>query len=606
MKRLALFLILIAALVLCGCSAGTPVLTPTPLPTKDPNAFERFREGAKYGLRRGDTVIADAIWDSIIEYEIEGKKYFCVEFAGSSTSNNRSGLIDADGNMIIEPSYNFLFPIGEHYVIGSMHGSDLPSDVIDVSTGEVVYSPSLSVESIVDSYVIHCEFGAVKTYHIADLTTGQMLYTFPYESYQLESCNIPVYYPDWGFLIEFKPENGRAQDIFVRPNGEAIQSYSIQINPELELIAMYEDRGEILRDGYVNAYANHGVYTKDLVRIGDFTCQHIDTNSFFINTDGHYVKIADAISPVSQPGYVFFDATEKTYKEIPSAASVAGFSNGMAIIRNNENKYGYINDRGDIVYNYQFDDAVSFSNGRAVVVKNYKKVIIDKTGDDPEQVCQQARSLIETGDYAKAWQLLNAVSTYPDASALLATPEMHYGEKQMKYQPGALAVFGDYHGAITWIVLEQTNGQALLLSRDILDSQAYYSSAFSTEFNGWDSSFIKHWLNTTFMQEAFTPEQQEHLADAGIGKVFLISQSEAERYKDFFWNKPKYTAHTQSIFDARRASSSYYYSSLQNNWLLRNEDTNDILYTETGFVHKGEGNYYGIRPAIRVPLDVLP
>ena len=53
----------------------------------------------------------------------------------------------------------------------------------------------------------------------------------------------------------------------------------------------------------------------------------------------------------------------------------------MAIVENQDGKYGYINTSGTLVYPYQFSDVENFSEGTAHAVLNYKKVTLDKEGN---------------------------------------------------------------------------------------------------------------------------------------------------------------------------------------------------------------------------------
>ena len=52
---------------------------------------------------------------------------------------------------------------------------------------------------------------------------------------------------------------------------------------------------------------------------------------------------------------------------------------GMSIVKK-VNKYGFINNKGELIINYIYDDAQNFKNGLAYVVLNDKWGFIDKTG----------------------------------------------------------------------------------------------------------------------------------------------------------------------------------------------------------------------------------
>lgn len=97
---------------------------------------------------------------------------------------------------------------------------------------------------------------------------------------------------------------------------------------------------------------------------------------------------------------------------------------------------------------------------------------------------------------------------------------------------------------IEWIVLNRRDNKMLLISKYVLDCHAYYGQQADVT---WEKSSIRHWLNTDFLDQAFSAEEQKLLlstsvlADANdkyetsagnetVDKVFLLSEGEAERY----------------------------------------------------------------------------
>ncbi len=57
-----------------------------------------------------------------------------------------------------------------------------------------------------------------------------------------------------------------------------------------------------------------------------------------------------------------------------------GFSDGAAAVKKND-KWGYINKKGELIIDYKFDYAYTFYNGYAKVLKEDKYYVIDKTGN---------------------------------------------------------------------------------------------------------------------------------------------------------------------------------------------------------------------------------
>ena len=69
----------------------------------------------------------------------------------------------------------------------------------------------------------------------------------------------------------------------------------------------------------------------------------------------------------------------KTYYLFCYEDEVLPFSEGYAAVKKN-NKWGYIDEKGNLVIDYKFDKATSFNNSRALVVKNNVTSIINKNG----------------------------------------------------------------------------------------------------------------------------------------------------------------------------------------------------------------------------------
>ena len=97
---------------------------------------------------------------------------------------------------------------------------------------------------------------------------------------------------------------------------------------------------------------------------------------------------------------------------------------------------------------------------------------------------------------------------------------------------------------IEWIVLAKDSDKMLVISDKAIDCKSYHLSYGNTT---WEECSLRRWLNDTFVNEAFTPEEQEKIlttnvtadanpdydTDAGNDtedKVFLLSIEEVNRY----------------------------------------------------------------------------
>lgn len=203
---------------------------------------------------------------------------------------------------------------------------------------------------------------------------------------------------------------------------------------------------------------------------------------------------------------------------------------------------------------------------------------------------------------------------------------------QRTFTPGEVVLLGSYeqdynlqNGAesIEWIVLEQDEeqNQLLLISRFALDRQHFHTTNSDAT---WETSGLRKWLNTTFLQNAFTTEEQAMILHSTVtadrneeknvtaGKdtqdyVFLLSIQEAEKYL---------TPQTALCLPTACVVVNNGYCDPETSgcwWWLRSPGHNRM---HTAYVNgqgiissKGYGvisNRGAVRPVIRVSLDQLP
>ena len=168
---------------------------------------------------------------------------------------------------------------------------------------------------------------------------------------------------------------------------------------------------------------------------------------------------------------------------------------------------------------------------------------------------RQAVALDEAGDAQGAYEIFHSLGRYSDAAqraqALVdADPALPYRHASK----GDTIEFGSYeqdgdtsNGAepIRWIVLDEIDGQLLLLSADVLEARQYHHVPF--EDITWEHSDLRAWMNGDFFASAFTPAQQGIIpsvlnenADQSIAgtpggaptqdRVFALSEQESVVY----------------------------------------------------------------------------
>lgn len=367
MKTILLVLVIVSFL-LTGCASQTETAA-----AGKPTAPEEFREDGKYGLRQGKNIITDAIWDDIHTYTIGGKQYHRVTLE-HARGDEQHGLLDAQGNMLLLPEYEFMVPIGD-YIECRKKGQN--RQLIDLNTMQTVLWTDEFISDARGKYVIThtSSVGSNPVYTIRDVETDSILYKTSSGAEGVSSR----YYEDLGFLLSMTYGDVKHQTM-VLFNGKSVSGTSIRIEKEQGLVLAAAKR-DVVRDGYLRLGTNYYVYTLELEKVGDFTVTDNSLDHMRVNAQGHTFIVGDALTPEVDPGYVYIDLTDYSYKPISGAVDYYGFSDGMAVVRNSQGKYGYINDLGEMVYHYQFDDAESFENGKAQAVLNYKKVILDKNGN---------------------------------------------------------------------------------------------------------------------------------------------------------------------------------------------------------------------------------
>ncbi|MBR3430606.1 MAG: hypothetical protein IKG87_10945 [Clostridia bacterium] len=106
---------------------------------------------------------------------------------------------------------------------------------------------------------------------------------------------------------------------------------------------------------------------------------------------------------------------------------------------------------------------------------------------------------------------------------------------------------------IEWTVLDVRDGKLLLLSKCGLDMKTYHEN---DDYVTWETCSLRAWLNSSFLETAFTPEEQaailltevdnsaaQHYAgwkqpggENTLDRIFLLSYGEANRYLDLVYH----------------------------------------------------------------------
>ena len=216
------------------------------------------------------------------------------------------------------------------------------------------------------------------------------------------------------------------------------------------------------------------------------------------------------------------------------------------------------NNAVQLLANGRYDEAISAFEG----MNGFK----DSTTLVIEAKYQKAGALNASGKYAEAYALYATISGYKDVDNLilqdhnLAAAAAAAAAREAKIAPfkqvGNYVTFGNYEQdnntgngkeAIEWLVLDVQGDKVLLVSRYALDCKPYNTTKTGVT---WETCSLRTWLNGTFINAAFTADEQKAVLTTTVDnsksqgysgystnggnntqdKVFLLSYAEAWKY----------------------------------------------------------------------------
>ncbi len=245
----------------------------------------------------------------------------------------------------------------------------------------------------------------------------------------------------------------------------------------------------------------------------------------------------------------------------------------------------YLSEKGAALADYQ---AAGTTFSASIVVEgktisfNYDTQTLEARVTYPKGTYDEWLDYAKT-QYASAVQLLDAGKTEAAMSVLFTIPNYsgygpaaEYSEaypelaaaaaRDAKYSVGNYVTFGHYPQTsggndsteIEWLVLARNGNKALLISRYGLDAQPYNEVLVSIT---WEECTLRTWLNGTFLNKAFTEEEQKGIlltnvdngSSQGYSKwstsggnntqdrVFLLSYAETNKYLGVTYDDGKNT-----------------------------------------------------------------
>lgn len=208
-------------------------------------------------------------------------------------------------------------------------------------------------------------------------------------------------------------------------------------------------------------------------------------------------------------------------------------------------------------------------------------------------------------------KIINALDQMPKPVGTLLSNEQYYKYGEVSY----CKLNGYWYriSQIEWQIMyveNNNNKELLLVSKKVLDFQQYNSSGKATT---WEKCSLNKWLNTTFIDRAFTKTERSYIKkniiEGASNKIFILSYADAQN--------PKYGFSSSTTYDdpMRRTSGTDFAVDSGSGggmcrWILREDGVADQFHYALdgenegciGDCHGtvGISTSMGVRPAIRV------
>ncbi len=183
--------------------------------------------------------------------------------------------------------------------------------------------------------------------------------------------------------------------------------------------------------------------------------------------------------------------------------------------------------------------------------------ILHELGDEEailESEYNRAMKEVSEGKFIEAYETLVALDGYKDSTEQAASLYVRYEIEKIKMaEVGDYVLFGAYEQDndisngkedIEWLVLDKQNDKILAISKYGLDCQRYHEKS---EDVTWETCTLRKWLNSDFINAAFSPDEMTMIPTVCIAaerditthtdpgnatqdKVFLLSAIQAKEY----------------------------------------------------------------------------
>ncbi len=239
----------------------------------------------------------------------------------------------------------------------------------------------------------------------------------------------------------------------------------------------------------------------------------------------------------------------------------------------------------------------------------------------------RAMEALNDGNSGMAYDLLKGLS-YKDSSD--KTSEILAQHPNYKFRDAAensTISFGQYEQdnnldngkeSIRWIVVKKEEDKILLMSEKALDCKPY-NDTYSSNIV-WENCTLRIWLNSTFINTAFSSEEQIFILQTEIpksgksnstnDKIFTFDSSEADRYGNLYCRPTEYAAYN-GVWHGSGEFCEYFLRETRDH----KDQLNEYKYVSCpAVVDRGAikgsneflrvtADYVGVRPAMWISLE---
>lgn len=174
----------------------------------------------------------------------------------------------------------------------------------------------------------------------------------------------------------------------------------------------------------------------------------------------------------------------------------------------------------------------------------------------PNSKYNDAVALMDAGNSDEAYRIFRELGNYKDSTEKAGNIRFIKNKEKLKNaNVGSYVTFGAYEQDnnksngkedVKWLVLAKDGNKVLVISKYALDCQPYHTSNTNVT---WETCSLRKWLNGTFINNAFSAEEQEMIPNVTVSadkdpnsdwstdpgnsthdKVFLLSLTEAYQY----------------------------------------------------------------------------